>query len=524
MRIYSFSSFGYEGALVAVEVDLRRGIPAIDMVGLADGAVRESRERVRAAIRNSGYEFPNDRILISLSPADVKKEGAGFDLAIALAVLIAGQDDMSFSSAGNESSGVRDQPPILVMGELELTGKIRPVHGIHAAVSSAAESGITRCIVPAPNAAEAEMSGIAVCAAETLPAALQACFDSSKFTAPKECLFADGVFFPPVSAEMDIAVVKNQGTLARGLQIAAAGRHHVLALGPPGSGKTLALSRFPALLPYLTASEARPVSRIHSLAGEETAGQRGLIRVPPFRAPHQSTSLEGMTGGGKHCSPGEISLAHNGILFLDEILEFKQHVLQSLRVPLEAGTVTVSRAGRSSVFPARFVLLAAANPCPCGNFGAEGKICLCGPRQIEQYWKKLSGPLLDRIDIRIPVFPRLSAHGAKESRYAVQDASTESLREGIARAIRAQTKRQGKYNSALLPEDLDAACPLTDDARKTLEDAALLYGFSSRSVSSCKKTARTIADIAESGLIQREHIEEAVFFRKNEGGAFGLTD
>jgi magnesium chelatase family protein len=302
-----------------------------------------------------------------------------------------------------------------------------------------------------------------------------------------------------------------------------------LAFGPPGSGKTLALTRFPALLPYLTSDEARPVSRIHSLAGSaDCDGAHGLVRIPPFRTPHQSSSLEGMTGGGSRCSPGEISLAHNGVLFLDEILEFKQHVLQSLRVPLETGTVTVSRAGRSSVFPARFVLLAAANPCPCGNFGTRGKICLCSPRSIDQYWKKLSGPLLDRIDIRIPVFPpggERSAEPRFAARAEISPQSVESLRAGIGRAVRAQKKRQGKYNNVLLPEEIDSMCALAGDARETLCEAALLYGFSSRSVTSCKKIARTIADIAESEVILREHVEEAVFFRKNEGGmSFGLAE
>jgi magnesium chelatase family protein len=290
----------------------------------------------------------------------------------------------------------------------------------------------------------------------------------------------------------------------------------VLAFGPPGCGKTLALSRFPALLPYLTAREARPVSRIHSLAGTIAVAQ-GLIRVPPFRSPHQSSSLEGMTGGGPHCYPGEISLAHNGVLFLDEILEFKPHVLQSLRVPLEAGTVTVSRAGKSTVYPARFVLLAAANPCPCGNFGTRGKICLCSARSVEQYWKKFSGPLLDRIDIRVPVFPPGNPQSA-EQKFALTDASTESLRNDIARAVAAQRRRQGVYNSALLAEGVSRYCALSPDAENTLAEAAIMYGFSSRSTASCRKIARTIADMAGNETISIEHIREAVFFRKNDGG------
>jgi magnesium chelatase family protein len=412
------------------------------------------------------------------------------------------------------------------MGELELTGQIRAVRGTHAAVSSAAEQGVTRCIVPAQNAPEAASCGVAVCAVETLAQAYEACFDADKFTQPPSAGAAarDSVEFPPVSADGDFSTLKHQGTLARALQRAAAGRHHVLACGPPGSGKTLALSRFHALLPYLTAQEARPVSRIYSLAANilVSGDFPRDARASPFRSPHQSSSLEGMTGGGKQCSPGEISLAHNGVLFLDEILEFKQHVLQSLRVPLETGSVTVSRAGRSSVYPARFVLLAAANPCPCGNFGARGKICLCSPRSVEQYWKKLSGPLLDRIDMRIPVFPQGQF---SDERYAQKEYSTESLREGIARATAIQRGRQRAYNGALTPEEITAFCPLTDGANDALEKAALLYGFTSRSVALCKKIARTIADMEQSAVIGKEHIEEAVFFRKNEGGvSFGMID
>jgi magnesium chelatase family protein len=413
---------------------------------------------------------------------------------------------------------------ILVMGELELTGKIRAVRGVHAAISSAAEQGISKCIVPAQNEREVQSCGVCVCAVDTLNEAYEACFNAGKFSAPLNIDTAprETVEFLPISSDMEFSALKNQGALARALQIAAAGRHHVLAFGPPGSGKTLALSRFHALLPLLTQEEARPVSRIYSLAANGARTGDSFSRAAPFRSPHQSSSLEGITGGGRQCSPGEISLAHNGVLFLDEILEFKQHVLQSLRVPLETGSVTVTRAGRSSIYPARFLLLAAANPCPCGNFGARGKICLCGSRSIEQYWKKLSGPLLDRIDIRVPVFP----HGQfSDERYAPKEYSTESLRNGIALAASVQRERQKAYNAALSPEEADKVCVLSDDAYNALEEAALMYGFSSRSVSLCRKIARTIADMEQSETIQKVHIEEAVFFRKNEGGvSLGMMD
>jgi len=363
---------------------------------------------------------------------------------------------------------------------------------------------------------------MAVCAAETLRDAFSACFDQNRFAKTASAIGGDehAVSFSPISADMDFSLIKNQDVLVRALQIAAAGRHHVLAFGPPGCGKTLALSRFPALLPNLTDQEARPVSRIHSLADASHIAQ-GLIRMPPFRTPHQSASLEGMTGGGTHCSPGEISLAHNGVLFLDEILEFKPHVLQSLRVPLENGTVTITRAGKSAVYPARFILLAAANPCPCGNFGSQGKICLCSARSVEQYWKKISGPLLDRIDIRVPVFspenPQMHTSAIPETCKRT-GTTTQALRIDVARAVTAQKKRQNVYNGELPVHDIDHFCALTPEAETELAAATLKYGFSPRSSASCRKIARTVADMEGSADIMLQHICEAVFFRKIEGG------
>ncbi|MCR5725671.1 MAG: YifB family Mg chelatase-like AAA ATPase, partial [Treponema sp.] len=408
MQIVSFSSFGYEGALVTVEVDLRRGIPAVDVVGLADGAVKESRERMRSAIRNSGFEFPMERVLISLSPADVKKEGAGFDLALALSVLHAARS--RGSGGAKEEQGFPDA--VLVMGELELSGAIRGVKGVHAAVSTAAQAGISYCIVSSANGSEArEVRGMKVCAAENLAQAYEAlskpelftdrAADSSDFL-PDGAQTIEGVLFPKEVPGEDFSDVSSQPQLIRALQVAAAGSHNLLAFGPPGCGKTLSLQRFGQLLPLLTPEEAYSVTRIHSLAGLLQPNQP-LMRVPPFRQPHQTASIEGICGGGTGCRPGEISLAHNGVLFLDEAAEFRSAVLQMLRVPLETGSITLSRAGRSTVYPARFQLLMATNPCPCGNYGVSGKICLCSARAVEQYWRKFSGPLLDRIEIRIPV-------------------------------------------------------------------------------------------------------------------------
>ena len=501
MEIVSFAHFGYEGEIIKVEADLRRGIPAVDLVGLPDGAVREARERMRAAVRNSGFEFPRERILINLSPADLRKEGSSFDLSIALAVLGA-------------ANGMLMQEPelrVMVLGELELSGTVRPVKGVLAAVSRGLECGIRHYIVPEENRAEAEIRS------EAVPAGVHTLNDAYFALASllaREAGSSDGRGNSPGSAPAytvrwrkpadDFSEVRGQQTLVRALQIAAAGGHHLLAYGPPGSGKTLALTRFPALLPLLDSETAVTVTRIHSLAGfpdsggdssplsswhpgggqnphtasshsggvsaesdpqnspsagnhpgrvqntqtmccnpgrvqntqtmccnpgegqntQTVCGDPGggqnthfvssppadhgspwssLLSDPPFREPHPNASLEGIAGGGRLLRPGEISLAHGGVLFLDEAAQFRASVLQALRAPLETGMVTLSRAGRTARFPARFQLLMAMNPCPCGNYAANNRICTCSPDMVEKYWKKLSAPLLDRIDLRVHV-------------------------------------------------------------------------------------------------------------------------
>lgn len=515
MQIFSFSPFGYEGALVSVEVDLRRGIPAIDIVGLADGTVKESRERMQAAIRNSGYELPLERVLISLSPADLRKEGAGFDLPIALGVLAA-------QAQGNgESSFISE--PILIMGELELSGKIRPVKGIHAAVSTAAASGIMRCIVPSQNADEArEITGVQVCGADNLENAFRALMDYSFFETrnsvngkennylPEDSIKIDGVYFSGVTAGFEYGDLKGQYELIRALQIAAAGGHNLIAMGAPGCGKTMAIQKFPAINPLLTLEEAQSVTRIWSLAGLIKPSEP-LVRIPPFRIPHQTSSIEGICGGGPNCRPGEISLAHNGVLFLDEAAEFKSSVLQMLRVPLESGNITLCRAGRSTNYPANFQLLMAVNPCPCGNFGSKTKLCLCSAKSIEQYWKKFSAPLLDRIDLRIFVENNSKS---KEPEERPGLTTTEEIRTGIARAISIQRKRQGIRNGKLTPQEIAENCKIDSDTKNVLDNAIERYGFSPRAISSCLKVSRTIADLQGEEKIAPEHMTEAINFRK----------
>ena len=522
MNIVSFSPFGYEGALVVVEVDLRRGIPAVDIVGLADNAVKEARERMRSAIRNSALNFPLERVLISLSPADLKKEGSGFDLAIALAVLQANENTTS------------SQEKVLVMGELELSGNLRTVRGLHAAILTAIEHNIKYCIIPKGFDFDANLLGsIEIFQVKTLLEAKQALEQiSNKQTLPHQSTpkllhtkkhIPSEITFPPVKPHQDFSAVKNQTKLVRALQIAAAGNHNLLVFGPPGCGKTLALQKFPSLLPNLSLDESRETTRIWSLAGLITTSTQ-LLTEPPFRMPHQSASLEGLVGGGLHCHPGEISLAHNGVLFLDEAAEFRTSVLQTLRVPLESSSVTLSRAGRHTVFPANFQLLIATNPGPCGNFGSQDKLCLCSSLAVENYWKKFSGPLLDRVDIRVSL---LSSHSLSKDSLLNTDfpkaaqitsgISTEELRKPIKNARETQLLRQGKLNSKLLPEEISFFCSLDKESQEVLNRYSEKYDFSTRAIHSCIKMARTIADMENSYDIKTNHILEAIYYRKSQG-------
>jgi len=383
MAIYSFSNFGYEGSLITVEVDLRRGIPATDIVGLADGEVKASRERIQVAIRNSGLEYPGERVLISLSPADLKKEGAGFDLPIALGIL-----QKNFTEN------------VLVMGELDLSGGIRPVRGIHAACSTALASGIQYAIVPMENLNEALATGIKAIGCNTLEYAYKLPEDLSTRKVATVGFYDETISFREPDEKWNIKMTEKE-MLA--LVVGASGRFNMMFFGSPGCGKTLLMQYMQYLTPSLTEEESKSVRRVYSLAGLPL--KDGNRTYPPFRMPHQTASIEGICGGGPNCRPGEITLAHNGVLFLDEAAEFRSSVLQMLRVPLENKTITLSRAGRSTTYPANFQLLLALNPCPCGNYGSSQKICLCSAKSVDLYWKKLGGPLLDRVPIRLHIDP-----------------------------------------------------------------------------------------------------------------------
>jgi magnesium chelatase family protein len=511
MQIVAHEPSGFEGSLVQVEVDIRRGIPGVDLVGLAAGAVKEARERVRAAIRNSGFEFPLDRVLINLAPADLTKEGAAYDLPMALAVLGA--------------SGALPEPgrPVLALGELRLEGSVRPVRGVLPAVSAALSAGVDRFIVPCENAAEARAlrRGAVFPIANLAEAPLLLCLIREGAEPPAQLLGGDDL---PLSGreacEGDLSELKGQARLRRALEVAAAGGHNVLLLGPPGSGKTMAARRFAGLLPDLAEDEAVQVASLYSLAGLLGAGL-ALRRRPPLRAPHHSASLEGLIGGGRRLRPGEISLAHRGVLFLDEAAEFRADVLQSLRAPIEEGRVSLVRAGSIARFPAEFQLLIAANPCPCGNLGRRDKACLCSIQELERYRRKLGGPLLDRIDIRVPVQP-----SSPEVLLGPPGEGSSTVRERVRAAIefrRERWKREGVARSApnarLLPGQIERHCRLEPDAVRVFQRAVQRLDLSSRACHSILKIARTVADLAGREDIGEEELLEAIQHRRfGEGG------
>ena len=487
MSIFSFAKFGYEGSLINVEVDLRRGIPAVDIVGLADAAVAETRGRVRTAIRNQGLEFPSERVLISLSPADLRKD-TPMDVAIALGIL------------QSNYSG----PDVLVVGELELSGVLRPVTGINAASHTAFSSGIKHIICPKTSVAEAYIEGACVYGVEnlhdayTVLGALQVSDLSTlalyrykvdvDVTANKEII--NGVMFPKIpEGEITFDTANEKGLEA--LTVAVTGHHHLLFTGAPGCGKTLLAQSSMWLTPCNTIEEAQSVTRIHSLAG--LLNPKTNIKIDkPFRMPYQTATIEGVCGGGPNCRPGEISLAHNGILLLDEAAEFRSSVLQMLRVPLESHQITLSRAGRSTSYPAHFQLMLTTNPCPCGNYGNDKKICLCSARSIDQYWKKFSAPLLDRIGIRVNI-------DASDEKI---EFNVDALREIVARGTVAQRKR-GFYNEDATPmqiQELLGNC--TEYIRNYIDRISEKNMFSDRRRVELIKLSQTIADMwYDSGIV-----------------------
>ncbi len=499
MHVSSYAPFGTDGLIVRVEVDIRRGIPGVDMSGLADGAVREARERVRAAFRNSGYTFPQDRVLVNLAPAGIRKEGAALDLPIALAILAAsGQAPLSGEC--------------LAIGELELSGRVRPVRGVLAAAAAGLAAGIGAFVVPAENGAEASIlvSGkvAAVSSLAEAVRALEAAAASGSFPA---FLAAPPAAAGPAACG-DFSQAEGQERYKRALEIAAAGGHNLLAFGVPGAGKTMLARRFPSILAPLTPGEAVEVTRIHSLAG--TLGSAApLIAEPPFRAPHHSASAEGMLGGGRGIRPGEISLAHYGVLFMDEAPEFRANILRALREPVEDGVITIARAEGSARLPAEFQLILAANPCPCGKLGVDSGACFCSSDEVSRHWKRLGAALLDRIDLRVP----LASAPVSSGEHTRTDSSA-LIAVRVRAAVEAQRNRYGKdgprRNARLGPGSIERFCHLDDQAARAVEVAATKLCLSGRARHGVLRVARTIADLEGSCSIRKDHVLEAVHHRR----------
>ena len=475
--IYSNAQFGYEGQLVKVEVDLRSGIPAMDIVGLSDSVIRETRERVRSAIKNSGFAFPfaSERTLISLSPVDLQKEEKCFDLPIALAML-------------SESFRLKTDIDVIALGELKLSGNVTSVRNVFSSLLNARMSGIKHAIVPMET--EVLPDGIVVHKVSNLKEAfdvfknIQMGSDNGWGKEYNDINNMD-ITFTDIGTDFHLDQLEGHNGAKYAMAVAAAGRHNLLFVGSPGCGKTMFLHRMPEIMPDLTDEERVSTQRIWSLSGLLRGSDK--MKARPFRTPHQTASIEGICGGGPQCRAGEISLAHNGILFLDEAAEFRSSVLQMLRVPLESHTITLSRAGRQTVFPADFQLLMATNPCPCGNYGSREKICLCSAKSVEQYWRKFGAPLLDRVDIMYDFNNEVCNSG--------EVMTLGRMRFLIKRAWERQYKRQGMLNSRLGPEGIARYCQLMPETQQKLDDAIIRYNYSPRTISSILRVARTIHDM-----------------------------
>ncbi len=499
VKVNSASINGISGYIVDVEVDISNGMPAIAIVGLPDKAVDEAKERVRGAIKNSNYGYPAKKIVINLAPADTRKVGSAFDLPIAIGLLSA-----------SEQMNVENLKNFMIVGELSLDGNLRSVNGALCHAIAAKENNIEAIILPFDNAEEANVvTGLKVYPVKNLIEAVNIINEPEKHQ-PLE--FNDKSFLEDSTDYLlDFEDVKGQESTKRALEVSASGNHNILMVGPPGSGKTMLSRRLPSILPPLSFEESLECTKIYSVCG--LLNKRGLITVRPFRSPHHSISYAGMVGGGSPPKPGEVTLSNNGILFIDELLEFKRNLLETLRTPLEDRIVTISRALSSITYPANFMLVAALNPCPCGYHGDRLKECVCTPSQIERYWNKLSAPLLDRIDLHLEV-PRLSNDEVLSTRLTE---SSKSIRERVSNTRNIQINRfkgTGIFcNSQMQPKHLRKYCKLDETSTQILKSAINKLGLSARAYDRILKVARTIADMDQSENIKPQHIAESIQYR-----------